>query len=62
MQSIECITDAGHSIAFNKTTRRSCGAVSLSGDTAQRDGAARLSRRDFLHRFDPVTLTFELLT
>jgi len=37
-------------------SRRPCGAVSLSGDTAQRDGAAQLSRRDF---FDPVTLTFD---
>jgi len=25
--STECITDADHSIAFNKTTRRPCGAV-----------------------------------
>jgi len=30
-------------------TRRPCGAVFWSDDTAQRDGAARLSRRDFLH-------------
>ena len=31
--STECITDAGHSIAFNKTTRRPCGTVSLSDET-----------------------------
>ena len=43
-------------------SRRPCGAVSLSGDTAQRDGAARLSRRDFLHFFDHVTLILDLLT
>jgi len=50
-------------IAFNKTTTvRPRGAVSLRGDTAQRDGAAWLSRRDFLHFFDPVTLTFDLLS
>jgi len=45
-------------------SRRPCCAISLSlsGDIAQQDGAARLSRRDFLHFFDPVTLTFDLLT
>jgi len=25
--SIECITDADHSIAFNKTTRQPCGVA-----------------------------------
>ena len=56
--SIECIT--GHSIAFSKMTRQPCGAVSLSGDIAQRDGAARLSCRDFLHFLTlwPWTLIF----
>jgi len=38
-------------------SRRPCGAVSLSGVTAQRDGAARLSRRDFLTQW-PWPLTF----
>jgi len=33
----------------HNSTRRPCGAVLFSGDTAQRDAAARLSRRDFLH-------------
>ena len=41
--------------------RRPRGAVSLSGVTSQRDGAARLSRRDF-YTFDPVTLTSDLMT
>ena len=40
-------------------SRRPCGAVSLSGVTAERDGAARLSRRDVLHF---LTLWFWLLT
>ena len=41
---------------------RSCGAVSMRGVTAQRDGAARLSSRLFA-LFDPVTLTltFDLI-
>jgi len=43
--SIECTTHADHSIAFNKTTRRPCGTVSLRDE---RDGAA-LSRRDVMH-------------
>jgi len=42
---------------------RPCGTVSFSCGTSERDGAARLSRRDFFFAFfDPVTLTFDLLT
>jgi len=33
----------------HNNSRRPCVVMSLSGVTAERDGAARLSRRDFLH-------------
>ena len=39
--------------------RRPCGAVLLSGVTAERDGAARLSRRDFF-ALNPVQLQLTL--
>ena len=42
------------------SSRWPCGAVSLSGVTAEREGAAWLPRRDFFALFDPVTLTFDL--
>jgi len=48
--SIECITDADHSIA---------GPSHCATTQPQRDGAARLSRRDVRHfqLCNPVTLT-----
>jgi len=58
--STERKTGAGHSIAFNKTTRRPCGTVSLRDKTT----ATRLRTRRDLRRYalcDPVTLTFALL-
>jgi len=70
--SIECITDADHSIAFNKTVLhgcdvvrrdgRACGNVSLRDDTTatRRCRTAVSSRRYAL--YDPVTLAFDLLT
>jgi len=44
----------------HNSRRTWCGADSLSGVTAERDGAARLSRRDFLHFLTlwPWPLTF----
>jgi len=60
--SIECITDADHSIGLNKTVLHGCVVARRDGragpsrcatthDTTQvqRDGAARLSRRDVMH-------------
>jgi len=52
------ITDADHSIAFNKTVLRGCvvapqesraGPSRCTTTQSQRDGAAQLSRRDVMH-------------
>jgi len=47
--SIECITDADHSIALIKTVLRLCCWTRCVTTQPQRDGAARLSRRDVMH-------------
>jgi len=56
----ECQITRGWALDRVHNSRRPCGAVSLSGVTAERDGAARLSRRDFLHFLTlwPWPLTF----
>jgi len=54
---MECITDADHSIALSKTVLRDCVVARRDGRAGQsrwattqlqRDGAARLSRRDVM--------------
>ena len=55
-------TARGWALDRMHTSRRPRGAASLSGVTAEPDGTARLSRRDFLHFLTLVTLTFDLLT
>jgi len=69
VHSIACITDADHSIAFNKTVMRGCVVARRDGragpsrcatTTATRRRSTAVSSRRYALR-DPVTVTFKLI-